>query len=140
MLIRPLRDPPAIFLVPTSSVYGKPLPYPTSDKGQPGPFSVDYSLANADELRRKWWRKVNEASKKPIHRSKLTLRVDQYLRGSYKAKDGLWYHSNTPQHRMAVLKFYNMFIASDMPGSTSPTLREWPTSYETGMWKLGAFG
>ena len=77
------------------------------NEGQPGPFAVDYSYANNDEARAAWWRKVKAASKTPIYKTKLTWRVDQYLRGSYKAKDGLWYHSNTPKHRAAALLFYN---------------------------------
>ena len=109
------------------------------EEGQPGPFVVDYSFARLDEAREAWWRKIKAASKTPIYKTKLTSRVDQYLRGSYKAKDGLWYHSNTPKHRAAVLLFYNKFIASDMPGSNHPTLTEWPDMYETGMWRLGAF-
>lgn len=116
-----------------------PLPLPTSNEGQPGPFAVDYSFAGQDEARAAWWRKVKAASKTPIYKTKLTWRVDQYLRGSYKAKDGLWYDSNTPKHRAAALLFYNKFIASDMPGSSHPTLKEWPDRYETGMWRLGAF-
>ena len=114
------------------------LPLPSSDEGQPGPFSVDYSYANNDAARTAWWRKVKAASKTPIYKTKLTWRVDQYLRGSYQAKDGKWYHSNTPKHRAAALLFYNKFIASDMPRSSHPTLKEWPDMYETGMWKLGA--
>jgi hypothetical protein len=116
-----------------------PLPLPSSNEGQPGPFAVDYSFANNDEARAAWWRKIKAASKTPIYKTKLTGRVDQYLRGSYKAKDGQWYHSNTPKHRAAALLFYNKFIASDMPGSNYPTLSEWPRMYETGMWRLGSF-
>jgi len=108
------------------------------EQGQPGPFAVDYSFAGQDEAREAWWRKIKAASKTPIYKTKLTWRVDQYVRGSYKAKDGLWYHSNTPKHRAAALLFYNKFIASDMPGSNYPTLKEWPDMYETGMWRLGA--
>lgn len=109
------------------------------EEGQPGPFAVDYSFAGQDEAREAWWRKIKAASKTPIYKTKLTWRVDQYVRGSYKAKDGKWYHSNTPKHRAAALLFYNKFIASDMPGSNHPTLTEWPDMYETGMWRLGAF-
>ena len=115
-----------------------PMPLPSSNEGQPGPFAVDYSYAGHDESRAAWWRKIKAASKTPIYKTKLTWRVDQYLRGSYKAKDGLWYDSNTPKHRAAALLFYNKFIASDMPGSNYPTLKEWPDRYETGMWRLGA--
>lgn len=115
-----------------------PMPLPSSNEGQPGPFAVDYSLGGHDEERAAWWRKVKAASKTPIYKTKLAWRVDQYLRGSYKAKDGKWYHSNTPKHRAAALLFYNKFMASDMPGSNHPTLTEWPDMYETGMWRLGA--
>ena len=118
-----------------------PMLYPQGhepNEGQRGPFAIDYSYAGNDEARAAWWRKIKAASKTPIYKTKLTWRVDQYLRGSYKAKDGLWYQSNTPKHRAAALLFYNKFIASDMPGSNYPTLQEWPDMYETGMWRLGA--
>lgn len=111
------------------------------DAGHLGPFAPEYSLANNDKARMAWWHKVkvaSKASKTPIHNSKLTWRVDQYLRGCYKAKNGRWYHSNTPKHRAAALLFYNKFIASDMPSANHHTLQEWPNMYEKGMLTLGA--
>lgn len=110
-----------------------------SGKGKTGPFAVEYSFFDQDEAREVWWRNIKAASRKSIYRTRLTKLVDQYIRGSYKAEDGKWYSSNTPEHRAAALLFYNKFIASDMPKDKRPTLLEWPDMYETGMWRLGAF-
>jgi hypothetical protein len=95
--------------------------------GQRREFRKDY--APMDSLRREFWKKVKFAHPELEQWTDLTRMVNEYLKGSYRKRDGLYYDSNTGKHKQAMVQFYNRYLK----GPLDPPLTKFPDMYEKGM-------
>lgn len=96
--------------------------------GQKDEFRKEYSPQ--DSTRRAFWSKVKAVHPKLKDWTYLTRMVNEYLKGSYKAKDGLYYDANTGKHKQAMMKFYNAYVKARV----DPPLTQWPDGYERGIY------
>ena len=85
--------------------------------------------APSDEARRAFWNKLKVTYPELEQWSNFTKLVNEYLKGSYRKADDLYYDANNEEHRNAMMLFYNTYLKSkyDRP------LNEWPEFYEKGM-------
>lgn len=95
--------------------------------GQKDEFRKEYSPA--DSSRREFWKKVKAAHPELEQWTDLTRMVNEYLKGRYKKRDGLYYDSNTGKHKQAMMQFYNKYVK----GPLDPPLTQWPDGYERGI-------
>ena len=95
--------------------------------GQKREYRVEYSPS--DEARRAFWQKLKASYPELKQRSDLTRMVNEYLKGSYRRPNGLYYDANQEEHRNAMVLFYNMYLKS----KRDPPLNEWFERYERGM-------
>lgn len=96
--------------------------------GQKDEFRKEYSPA--DSTRRAFWKKVKAAHPELKERTDLTRMVNEYLKGSYRKRDGLYYDANTGKHKQAMVQFYNKYVK----GPLAPPLTQWPDMYERGIY------
>lgn len=95
--------------------------------GQKWEYRVEYSPS--DKARRAFWQKLKASYPELKQWSNLTKMVNEYLKGSYRKADGLYYDANNEEHRNAMVLFYNMYLKSKY----DPPLNEWFVLYERGM-------
>ena len=95
--------------------------------GQKDEFRKEYSPQ--DSTRRAFWKKVKAAHPELNAWTDLTRMVNEYLKGSYRKGDGLYYDANTGKHRQAMVQFYNKYVK----GPLAPALTQWPDGYERGI-------
>lgn len=95
--------------------------------GQKDEFRKEYSPQ--DSTRRAFWKKIKAAHPELKEWTNLTRMVNEYLKGSYKKKDGLYYDANTGKHKQAMMQFYNKYLKRPL----APPLTQWPDFYERGI-------
>tara|TARA_B100000795_G_C22555481_1_gene344184 strand:+ start:91 stop:630 length:540 start_codon:yes stop_codon:yes gene_type:complete len=90
-------------------------------------FRKEYSPSG--EARRAFWQKLKAAYPELKRWSELTRMVNEYLKGSYRKEDGLYYDANDEDHQNAMLLLHNKYLKAKY----DPPLNEWPPFYERGM-------